>query len=149
MIQIIYSSIGGNTQLVALKVLEVLQSQKIEATLTHFQDLDLEKFTPSKLTILAAPTYNQGTLDKSFDKFMLGFGQKFMAGNNFAIIGLGDTKYYSEYLTEAATILEGLVTKNQGKIALNALRINGLSVKFLDSLVARWAQKVADWYIAS
>lgn len=146
MISIIYSSIGGNTELVALKVSQTLTELNIETDFRHFENVDLAKLAESKLTILAAPTYNQGTLEKTFDSFLKTYAQTFVKNQNFAIIGLGDLKYYAEYLTESVSIMEQIIKENEGSLVLNSLRINGLPVKYLDSMVLKWAQKVAQWY---
>jgi flavodoxin len=140
-ILIIYTTVGGNTELVVEKVSNLLsKNNSVEAKLA---DLTEAKDLQSKdLVILASPTYNQGTLEAHFQKFISKLEKSDVEGKKFAVIGLGDTKYYPEYLTESATILENYVKKMEGKLIVPALRIGTLPYKMLDSLVPKWVEKL-------
>jgi len=142
-ILIIFSTVGGNTEMVVDKVASVWKEGGLEVTLVRAELANLAEIKNFDLTVLASPTYNQGTLEAYFQKFMVGFEKTDFRGLKFAVIGLGDNHYYPEYLTEAAGILEDGVKATGGELLVPALRIGSLPVKFLDTLVKKWAEKVA------
>ena len=139
-ILIIYSSIGGNTELVVTKISELLEPSFV----VQVQRVDTTKpedMTGFDLTILASPTYGQGTLEAHFPPF-LELIKNQITGKKFAVVGLGDTKYYPEYLTESGQILADFVTSNSGILITPALRIGTPQLKFIDKLVPGWVKRV-------
>jgi flavodoxin I len=141
-INIIYSTIGGNTELVVQKVVELLP-ENIERQIIRVDTASLENIENCDLIILASPTYGQGTLEAQFPRF-LKLIQNRIETKKFAVIGLGDTKYYPEYLTESGAILESWVTDNKGVLAIPALRIGMPPLKFIEKLVPRWVDKLVE-----
>jgi len=139
---IIYSSVGGNTELVCNAVCQVLQQHSFEAYLQRCQTLKPEEILSSKLIILACPTYGQGTLEADFASFLSQFSSFDLKGKYFAVIGLGDSKYYPEYLTEAAGLLAQWVEKQGGLLICPPLRLGQPPLRFIESLVNRWAEKL-------
>jgi flavodoxin I len=142
-ILIIFSSIGGNTELVTKKVATILESKNHKVAFNRVDNLNPNLIFDYDLTILASPTYNQGTLEDQFKSFISQFRKFSFENKNFAVIGLGDTKYYPEYLTESAGILEKEVTNQKGKLVCSSLRIGTNPLKFLDTLVLKWSEKVS------
>jgi flavodoxin I len=141
-INIIYSTIGGNTELVVQKVVELLP-ENIEGQIIRVDTASLEDIEKCDLIILASPTYGQGTLEAQFPRFLKLIQGK-IENKKFAVIGLGDTKYYPEYLTESGAILESWVTDNKGILAVPALRIGMPPLKFIEKLVPRWVDKLVE-----
>jgi flavodoxin len=137
---IVYSSIGGNTELTVQKVIEQIGDRAAvvlqRVDVTKVQDLE-----NCSCIIFASPTYGQGALEVHFETF-LKQAKAAIAGKKFAIIGLGDTKYYPEYLTESGVILEEFVTKNGGELIIPALRIGMPPIKFIEKLVPRWTESL-------
>lgn len=144
-ILIVYSSIGGNTELVVQKVSQLLeQSQKVELEIIRVDSFDTTKpevLDQYELFILASPTYGQGTIESHFTSFLKAIKAQ-VANKNCAVIGLGDNKYYPEYLTESGAILEKYVTDNGGNLIVPALRIGMPPIKFIEKLVPKWVEKV-------
>jgi flavodoxin I len=141
-INIIYSTIGGNTELVVQKVVELLP-ENIEYRIIRVDTASLEDIENCDLIILASPTYGQGTIEAQFPRF-LKLIQNSVENKKFAVIGLGDTKYYPEYLTESGAILENWVKLNSGQLAIPSLRIGMPPLKFIDKLVPRWVDKLIE-----
>jgi flavodoxin I len=139
-INIIYSTIGGNTELVVQKVIELLP-EGIEHRIIRVDTAKLEDIDNCDLVILASPTYGQGTIEAQFPRFLKLILDK-VESKKFAVIGLGDTKYYPEYLTESGAILESWITENKGILAIPGLRIGMPPLKFIDKLVPRWVDKL-------
>lgn len=139
---IVYSTVGGNTELVVKKVQSVLENSEIQVQLGRPENTNPEILQNYNLVILASPTYNQGTLEDNFKPFLKNW--KTAAGQNFAVIGLGSTQYYPEYLTEAASILESEINTRSGQLFHSSLRIASDPLKILDSLVARWASAIVE-----
>jgi flavodoxin len=139
---IVFSSIGGHTEMVVDKISELLSIKenivkKVRVDVTN--PASLLKFD---LIILASPTYNQGTVEDKFFPFLKVLSTLDLSGKRFAVIGLGSLKYYSEYLTEAATILEECVKTSGGELVVNGLRINGHPAQFTSSLIPSWTNKL-------
>lgn len=141
-ILIIYSTIGGNTQIVVDSVGQNLTQKGFEIEICRVDTAKPEQILEFDCTILASPTYNQGTLEDHFKPFLKAWKSVSVADRNFAVIGLGNIKYYPEYLTESAGILEAEIAKKQGKLVVPALRIGGDPLKVIGSLVPKWCDKL-------
>jgi flavodoxin I len=133
---IVYSSIGGNTELTVQKVQNLLSSS-IDLTVKRVDTTNPEEFENQDCIILACPTYGQGSLETHFEKFLKSAKSQ-ITGKKFALIGLGDSKYYPEYLTESGTIMEEYITANGGELLVPTLRIGMPPIKFIEKLVPRW-----------
>jgi flavodoxin len=144
-ILIVFSSIGGNTELVVQKVTQMIEeSQRALVTVTRVDSFDMTKpelLDDYNCLILASPTYGQGTIETHFPPFLKLIKSK-VAGKNCAVIGLGDNKYYPEYLTESGAILEKYITDNGGNLLVPALRIGMPPIKFIEKLVPKWLEKL-------
>jgi flavodoxin len=144
-ILIVFSSIGGNTELVVQKVSQMIQeSQKAAIEVIRVDSFDLTKpelLDQYNCLILASPTYGQGTIETHFPPFLKLIKSK-IANRNCAVIGLGDNKYYPEYLTESGAILEKYITDNGGNLLVPALRIGMPPIKFIEKLVPKWVEKL-------
>ena len=57
--------------------------------------------------------------------------------------GLGDNKYNTEYIVEAARILEKAITKNKGILVSQTLRINKTPVTHLSTTIKKWATNLS------
>lgn len=123
-------------------VIDLLKKENIEITKKRVETATVQEIENYDLTILASPTYNQGTLEDNFKNFIKAFSKADLKNKKFAVIGLGDTKYYSEYLTESATILEEIIQKVNAEIVVPSLRIGTSPVKMLDKLVPKWVEKL-------
>jgi flavodoxin I len=141
-ILIIFSTVGGNTELVVDAVANLLAPDIFEITKKRPEISDPQEIKNFDLTILASPTYNQGTLEDNFKNFIKAFIKEDFSNQKFAIIGLGDSKYYPEYLTESASILEDIIKKTGGQMVVPALRIGVNPIKMLDKLVPKWVDKL-------
>jgi flavodoxin len=144
-ILIVFSSIGGNTELVVQKVSQMIQeSKKATVEVIRVDSFDMTKpelLDEYNCLILASPTYGQGTIEVHFPPFLKLIKSK-VGGKNCAVIGLGDNKYYPEYLTESGAILEKYVTDNGGSLLVPALRIGMPPIKFIEKLVPKWVEKL-------
>jgi flavodoxin I len=137
---IAYTSIGGNTELVVQKVTSLL-SNNFEVDTQRVDVLGPDSFNDYSCIILASPTYGQGTVEDHMSKY-LKLVKSNTSGKSFAIIGLGDNKYYPEYLSESGAILEKFVTDNGGNLLIPALRIGMPPIKFIEKLVPRWCDNL-------
>ena len=143
-ILIVYSSVGGNTELTVTKVKEVLSNFGISvdtARCVTVSPSDLEKYS---LVVLASPTYYHGLLEDHFSLFIAKLQQtpEIITDKKFSIIGLGDKKYDLDYTTEAASILEQFIKENNGVLAHPSLRINGYPLS-KESTIIKWAERLA------
>jgi flavodoxin I len=141
-IGIVFSSVGGHTEMVVSKVQEILATNGHTVELSRVESIDPIQLYSFDLVILASPTYNQGTVEDKFVPFLNSFEKLDFESKKFAVIGLGSLKYYGEYLTESASILEEYINAAGGEIIINSLRINGHPAQFLSSLIQSWTTKL-------
>ena len=140
---IIFGSTGGNTELVTDKVTEILSEKGHKVVVQRAEESKISDFKKYKYCILAGSTYGQGLLQGHMKKFMKGFSDSELKGKKCAVIGLGDNKYNTEYIIEAAKILEKLVGKYGGELIMQALRINKTPVTYLNTTIKAWATKLS------
>ena len=143
-VSIIYSTVGGNTEMVCKKVSDVLSEAGLEVKMKRVDVSDMNDLALDGLTILASPTYGQGTVEDHFKPFLKELKKTDITGKKFAVIGLGNTKYYPEYLTEAGTILESFLKEKEAEIIYRTLKIGTNPLGILDSLVTKWAKGLAE-----
>jgi len=141
---IIYSSIGGNTESVVKKVSQILYETGVLSEVFRVENINFKLIENRQVWVLASPTYHQGELESNFQNFLKHFRKLNLEGNKFAIIGLGDRKYYSEYLCDSAKILEDFVLEIKGQLLLPSLRIGTNPISLLNSTVANWSKKLAN-----
>lgn len=136
---IIFGSTGGNTELVCDEVSQILREKKHKVVMQRAEQstpTDIKKYP---YCILASSTYGQGLLQDHMLKFIKQCTPADFKNKKFAIIGLGDNKYNTEYVVESAKTLEKTVTKNGGALISKALRINKTPVPHLETTVKKWA----------
>jgi flavodoxin I len=145
-ILIIYASLGGNTELTCQMVALELQNLGHQVFLKRAEILKIESSlnTDYDLTILASPTYGQGEVEKQMTNFLDKYKGLDLKNHSFAIIGLGDTKFYPEYLSESASILESFVANIGGNVLVPSLRIGMPPLQYLSKLVPKWVQKIQE-----
>ncbi|MBA4336154.1 hypothetical protein C0416_00070 [bacterium] len=140
---IIFGSTGGNTELVCDEVSQILSETKHKVTVQR-----AEKSIPSDIKkynycILAGSTYGQGLLQEDINKFIKQCSPNDFLKRKFAIIGLGDNKYNTEYVIESAKILEKTVTENGGILISPTLRINKTPVVYIETTIKTWAENLS------
>jgi Flavodoxins len=140
---IIYSSIGGNTELVVKKVGQILCEEGVSTEIFRVENVDFRLFEKRQFWVLASPTYHQGELEKGFQNFLNSFRKLNLENNKFAVVGLGDRRYYSEYLCDSAKILEDFVSEAKGELLLPSLRIGTNPLPLLNSTVVNWSKRLA------
>ena len=139
---IVFGSTGGNTELVTDEVAEVLKKGGHKVDVKRAEQSSEGDLKGHDLYILASSTYGEGQLQDHMYKYFYGL-KKSLKGKKFAVIGLGDSKYNTEYVMESANILEKGIKKLDGELVTNALRINKTPVPYLNTLVKTWAEKLS------
>jgi len=127
-INIVYGTVGGNTELVCEKVAEMLVSYGHEASLFRANTVKIEEVMSFDLMILASPTYGKGELEPYFAKFLN---------------SLAKEDYEPEYHLESARIITEFLKEKNATLVHMPLRIskNPLS---LWSFVENWASKISE-----
>ena len=140
---IIFGSTGGNTELVCDEVSQVLREKKHKVIMQRAELSDPSDMKKYKYCILAGSTYGQGLLQDHMARFIKKCSPSDFKNKKFAIIGLGDNKYNTEYIVEAARILEKAITKNKGILVSQTLRINKTPVTHLSTTIKKWATNLS------
>ena len=163
-----YSSISGNTALVAEAIRDSLWKAGIELTLQNVAENTL--WHPLKSTECQVPSAQTeaekiGTLNSKLgtspDFILLGCGtyghgqlqnmlrqclektwkDVYLAGISCAAFGLGDHRYDREYNIYAANLLEDWLREHGGNILCPALRINRSPIKPSNQkIIETWAE---------
>ncbi|MDD2913509.1 MAG: flavodoxin family protein [Candidatus Paceibacterota bacterium] len=142
-IKIVYGTCGGNTELVCLKVAEIL-SKKHDVELKKAKLIEPEKIGQYDLLILASPTYGHGQLEEYFRIFLKKLTGENLKGKNTAAIGLGDLKYDNDYHLESGKIIMDFFKKKETNIICSPLLVSKSPLPFLDKHVSDWAEKLSN-----
>jgi flavodoxin len=143
---IVYSTLGGNTELAVKRAVQELEKNDFKVKIKRVDVTNPIEILDYNLTILASPTYGQGSVEQHFEPFLKSMKKLNLAHKKFAVIGLGDTKYYPEYLTESAGILEEAIIQANGELIVPALRIGMPPLKYIDKLIPGWVNKLVKNY---
>lgn len=143
MIQIVYGSTGGNTQLVCKFIQNNLEKAGFQVQNDRCEHFDENKLTGHELLILAAPTYEHGQLE---DHMRLAFWPRIQAldlqAQKCAVVGLGDSKYDTDYNVESGRILQNYVTTHNGTLICKNLMINKCPIAQLETKVTDWTNQL-------
>jgi len=144
-INIVYGTVGGNTQLVCERVAEVLVSKGHEAALHDARLAKVDEALAGDVLILACPTYGIGEMEEYFEKFLMALDAVDIEGRKCAIIGLGDPKYDKDYHLESAKIIMEFLQKKKAQILFMPLRISKSPLPLIEQgFVDRWAEKISE-----
>lgn len=141
-VQIIFSSIGGNTGLVVEHVAEILRSANIETQLDLAYQCDLSSVQTDDFFIFACPTYGHGEWEMDFQDFVNKLESHDFSGKQCAIIGLGDRRYPKESQAAVATLMTDFFTSVQFDIVIEPLAILDYPAEVLETHVNPWAKKL-------
>lgn len=146
--KIIYSSVGGNTELVVKYIAKKLNALNFvvdikRASTATIWDLD------GQIIIFACPTYNHGELEHYFRKFLDSTdGYRFEKNNLYVVIALGDPIYDKGNLLKSAKMLEDWVRSKNLNLYKNTLRIVGNPVFVLDKIIEPWLDSLVKFVFA-
>lgn len=145
-IKIIYGSAGGNTEVVCERAAEVMQKCGDTVEMLHAKLSGPENLGDCDLVIFASPTYGHGQLEQYFQEFL----DKLEAadglnleGRKFAVIGLGDPKYDTDYHLEAVKTISDFLKEKKAIIVGMPLRISKSPYPFMADYIPRWAEGVS------
>jgi len=142
-VKIVYSSIGGNTELVCQKTSEVLTDAGMSVVIEKCQLADVKYLLDCDVLIFACPTYAHGELQAYFSKFLSTIKDIDLKQKSVAVIGLGDPKYDDDYNIESARILSDWFGVHNGNQVIEPLKVNRSPVPQLDEKVRNWAEALA------
>jgi flavodoxin I len=138
-IKIIYETKTGTTQYVT-EILQKEWSQKGHQVDTHtlkYQG-DQPDLHGIDVVVFGAPTYNDGLVEETMQHFTE-ISSIDLSPFKVAVFGLGNREY-PQFCT-AATLLEKWVLEHQGKLVVEALKVDGFP-NDLSPIIA-WANQVA------
>ena len=144
-IQIVFGSNGGNTKLVCEYVAMMLEAGGNEVQVDRCEHFPETNLVDHDLLILACSTYEHGQLEDHFKKaFWPRIQEVDLAGQACVVIGLGDSKYDTDYNIESGRILEHYVHTHNGKLIQKSLMINKSPLGQLEETVKPWAEKLLE-----
>lgn len=149
-VKIFYGTVGGNTQIVCRKVMEILEEKghQVEMKNARFvlgdehKSADINELFNCDLVIFASPTYGQGQLEPYFEKFLATLKGINLKGKKYAGIGLGDIRYHREYLLESANIIESFCNDAGMEAIIPSLKVIKSPLSVLDTAVTAWVEKL-------
>lgn len=141
-ILIIYSTVGGNTEMVVEALEENLKGEDHEVQLERGESVHLDDIRSYDACVLASPTYAKGMLHHHMARFAKGFSEIHLKDMPFAAVALGDIAWGEEHHIAAAGHLEKLIEAVEGKRVLDTLKIDGDPELALEKEVADWAKQL-------
>lgn len=142
-IQIVFGSNGGNTKLVCEHLGNLLREGGHTARINRCEHFPPENLTGHDLLILACSTYEHGELE---DHFRYSFWPRIqavdLAGQKCAVVGLGDSKYDTDYNIESGRILQKYVEEHGGELVCENLMIDKDPLPQLEGKVETWAHNL-------
>jgi flavodoxin len=141
-VKIVYSSCGGNTEIVCKLVQEQLAAAH-SVKLLMVKMMKPKDILGADILILACPTYGCGELEPYMEKFIWKAQSLSMPGQRYAIIGLGDVKYHADYVMESANILKEFMVKHEGQELAPALRIANSPLNQF-ARIERWTTRLIE-----
>lgn len=123
-------------------VADALTAKKHEVDLVDASQLDINQVLGSDLIILTSPSWGGGEPHEDFTHFMDKTKDKTFSGKQFAIFGLGDSSFPA--FCGAVDTLEAFVKKQDGKLLVDSLRIDGYFANqtACEAQLKEWAEKV-------
>ncbi|MFP4023050.1 MAG: flavodoxin [Thiohalospira sp.] len=102
-IGIFYGSTTGNTEKIAKKIKEHLESEKIDIyNVREATQADLEKY---ENIIFGSSTWGQGELQEDFKNFLDVIKKANLKGKKVAIFGIGDSSVYPDSFADALGVI--------------------------------------------
>ena len=142
-IQIVFGSNSGNTAMVCDFIGRQLQAAGHEVKIDRGEHYPEDQLTGHDCLILACSTYEHGELE---DHFKFSFCPRIQGldldGQKCVVVGLGDSKYDTDYNVESAAILENYVETHNGELLMEALRINKSPLPQLETKVQKWTENL-------
>lgn len=144
MIQIVYGSGGGNTEIVCQLLAENLIRRKKSVKLTRAKVNTFDDLENADLYIFASPTYGHGQLEKYMDKFIQSYDRcNFdIKHKKIAVVGLGDKKYDEDYRIESADILKEFIEEKGASLVTAPLKIGECVYEDLESQINDFAEEI-------
>jgi MioC protein len=140
-IQIVYGSNSGNTKMVCEYAAGFLSEHGHSVKLDRCEHYPEDQLSGHDLLILGCSTYEHGALE---DHFRYSFWPRIqkvdLKGQKAAVIGLGDSKYDTDYNIESGRILATYVEEHNGELIHENLMINRCPLSQLEEKVQRWVQ---------
>ncbi|NCP66813.1 flavodoxin family protein [bacterium] len=140
-IQIVYGSNSGNTKMVCEYIAAFLSEHGHLVKIDRCEHYPEDKLSGHDLLILGCSTYEHGALE---DHFRYSFWPRIqdidLAGQKAAVVGLGDSKYDTDYNIESGRILAKYIEEHNGELVHENLMINKCPLSQLEHKVKIWVE---------
>ena len=144
MIQIIYASASGNTEIVAETIRDVLRDNDIDYEIGRAEQTSEKTILESDLFLFATSTWEHGVINPHFNKVVDIIKHHQMIGKRAAFVGTGDTRYERVKFCGGMKMLRELFIEQNGRELINPLMIDGDVYGVLDTKVTEWAQELVE-----
>lgn len=143
---IIYSSVGGNTQLVVNAVAQTLSLLGHTVLFERCEQSNVQQIKEHDCFILAAPTYGHGEPDQRFMKFLQEHDEFDFAHHPCTLIGLGDSKYDDDYNLAIIPTIMNFLRKRNAKMVHFPLGIDKSPIPHIESRIIPWAEELGSLF---
>ncbi len=140
-VKIIYGSCGGNTELVCLKVADLIQDAGYKVSLLNAKIQVPDVFKGEEALILASPTYGVGELETFMASLLKAAGDMTFVGRLCAVIALGDERYHPDYYMESMRILAHWLKQRGATFATGPLMVGKHPLSYLETAVPAWTDR--------
>lgn len=144
-VQIVFGSNGGNTKLVCEYVGAQLEQDGHVVKIDRCEHFPEGNLMGHDLLVLACSTYEHGQLEDHFKhSFWPRIQDVDLKRQRCAVIGLGDSKYDTDYNIESGRILQHYVETHNGELIVKSLMINRSPLPQLENTVNQWAENLSE-----
>lgn len=142
MIQIIYGTITGNSELIARLIASTLDSSGNPTTLIDSSVTDKGVLNKDDLCVIVTSAWNAGEVNDSFRPFYDSIEGADLSGVKVALVGLGDRMYGDYYFCKAIDMLEEKLLKHGASIVTDTLKIDGSPEDFPIEDLNQWISSI-------
>ncbi|GIK84221.1 MAG: flavodoxin [Patescibacteria group bacterium] len=143
-IAVTFSTLSGNTALVANDLIEYLENKGHETKLFDAMNVDADQLKEYELVFFGSSTYGDGELNPITEIFLSTADQKNHNCNNthFAFFSLGDSSY--PIFSSSGTLSSERIAKMHGNIIEPILQIDGYPNQDTFQKCKQWAETILD-----
>jgi len=140
-VKIVFSSCGGNTEIVCERVAELIRAAGHEVSLFDAKTQGPEILEGNEVLVLASPTYGMGELERFMAKLLYKAENMKFDGRPCAVISLGDEKYHADYYLESMRILAVWLKKRGASFVTGPLMVGKHPSSHLETTIPAWTDR--------
>jgi flavodoxin I len=141
-IPFIYASTSGNVEATMENISQKVSGVGAKTELFRVEKCDFSIIENNEIFVFATSTWDHGTLNPFWDKFVLEFSKHDLKGKKAFFVGLGDFRYEAVYFCRGIDTLKDSFLGAGGLQIGATLKVNGDPFAQFDKLIAIWTDNL-------